>query len=75
MSEKIFAIRGVSIDYLSTNSSSGKAFRAIDNVTFDIVKGEVLGIAGESGCGKSTLAKALIRLIKPSEGEILFKGK
>ena len=52
---------------------------AVDHVSFDIYKGEILGLVGESGCGKSTLGKALLRMIDPpgkiSSGEIIFKGE
>jgi oligopeptide/dipeptide ABC transporter ATP-binding protein len=52
---------------------------AVDGVTFDIYKGEILGLVGESGCGKSTLGKALMRMIaKPGEisgGQIIFDGQ
>ncbi len=51
---------------------------AVDNVTFDIYRGEILGLVGESGCGKSTLGKALMRMIDPpgeiSSGQIIFDG-
>jgi oligopeptide/dipeptide ABC transporter ATP-binding protein len=48
--------------------------RALDDVSFSIPKGQTLGIVGESGCGKSTLGKALLRLIEPSSGNIIFDG-
>ena len=47
-------------------------FRAVDGVSFSVFKGETLGLVGESGCGKTTLGRALIRLIKPTDGNIFF---
>ncbi|MEX2352829.1 MAG: ATP-binding cassette domain-containing protein, partial [Gammaproteobacteria bacterium] len=48
---------------------------AVDGVSFDIRKGETLGIVGESGCGKSTVAKAILRLYRPTGGAVRFEGK
>lgn len=50
-------------------------FKAVDDVSFSINKGEVLGLVGESGCGKSTLSKALVGLLPVKSGEILFHSK
>lgn len=49
--------------------------KAVDNISFEIKKGETLGLVGESGCGKSTAGRTILRLLKPTRGQIIFDGK
>ena len=51
------------------------AVQAVDGVSFEVRKGETLGLVGESGCGKSTTGRAILQLYKPTSGEIVFRGK
>lgn len=75
MSEPLLQVRNLDVDYLTDDG----AFRAVRNVSFDINRGELFGLAGESGCGKSTIAFAITRLSKPpawvAGGEILLEGR
>lgn len=55
--------------------SKKNVVKAIDDISFEIYEGETFGLVGESGSGKSTTGRALLRLYKPTEGEIFFEGK
>lgn len=78
-SAPLFEIRGLSKTYPVRGGAFGfgrKAeLHAVDGVSFDIGRGETLGLVGESGCGKSTLARMAAALIAPSGGEIRLKGE
>lgn len=75
MEEKLIDVKNLCIQF----QTSGGIVRAVDNVSFDIKKGEVFALVGESGCGKSTTAMGIMQLIKEpgriSDGEIFFEGK
>ncbi|MDO6429228.1 ABC transporter ATP-binding protein [Flavitalea sp. BT771] len=74
----LIRVRDLRVWYPSRKSFLGKALaytKAVDNVSFDIYKGETLGLVGESGCGKTTLGRALLRLIQPTGGTIAFEGR
>ena len=52
-----------------------KQLKAVDDVSFDVRAGETLGIVGESGSGKSTIGRAVLQLIKPTSGKVVWLGK
>ena len=64
--EELVQVRGL-FKHFSIEGSDD-VVRAVDGVTFDILRGETLGLVGESGCGKSTVGRCLLRLIEPTRG-------
>ena len=67
--KKYFPVRGGLLNRTVAN------VQAVDDVSFEVKRGETLGIVGESGCGKSTTARLLMRLITPDEGDVIIDGK
>ena len=71
MAEKLLEIRHLSVRF----GRRRKPFTAVDDVSFDIYRGETFGLVGESGSGKTTIGRAIIRVCQASEGEILYRGE
>lgn len=75
--KSLVQINNLVVEYTTNKGILGgkKVIHAVNRVSLDIHKGEILAIAGESGCGKSTLAKAILKLEPSKSGEILFNDK
>ncbi|TRZ85841.1 MAG: dipeptide ABC transporter ATP-binding protein [Streptomycetaceae bacterium] len=73
----ILSVQGLTKNYeLGTAFSKGRdVVHAVENIDLEVIEGETLGIVGESGCGKSTLGRMIVRLEKPTAGEIFFEGE
>lgn len=79
MSEPLLQVKDLKIYYpvRAKNALGGSVsyLHAVDDVSFDVYKGETFGIVGESGCGKSTTGRGIVGLLEPTAGSILFEGK
>lgn len=77
MAENLLEVRNLK-KYYSIKSGflnrNCRSVKAVDGINLDVKQGEILGIVGESGCGKSTLGRSILRLIEPTDGDIIFDG-
>jgi peptide/nickel transport system ATP-binding protein len=74
----LLEVKNLLVQFPSKTNLFGKPlqyFTAVDDVSFDIYKGETLGLVGESGCGKTTLGRTLLRLVEPATGKIIYDKK
>jgi peptide/nickel transport system ATP-binding protein/oligopeptide transport system ATP-binding protein len=71
----ILEVRRLSTSFKVRRGGRNVEVHAVRDVSFTLARGEVLGIVGESGCGKTTLGRSIIRLAKPSGGEVMFDGE
>jgi oligopeptide/dipeptide ABC transporter ATP-binding protein len=77
MSEHLLEVRGLKKYFPIKTGLFSKTIgyvKAVDDVSFNIKKGETLGLVGESGCGKTTVGRSILRLVEPSAGEVIFEG-
>jgi peptide/nickel transport system ATP-binding protein len=76
--EIVLKVENLKVYFPSKKNVFGKVtehYKAVDDVSFSIYKNETVGLVGESGCGKTTLGRAILHLVKPTSGNILFGGK
>ena len=76
MSETLLEVKNLK-QYFNVRTNVGKfaSLKAVDDVSFDISRGETLGRVGESGCGKTTVGRTILRLYEPTAGQIIFDGE
>jgi oligopeptide transport system ATP-binding protein len=78
MAESLLQVKGLKKHFPIKGGLLSKeigAVKAVDGLSFEVKKGETLGIVGESGCGKSTTGRLLLRLIEPTDGQVIFEDK
>lgn len=77
MSEVLLSVRDLKVYFPVAGKrlfSAVRTLRAVDGVSFDLMRGETLGVVGESGCGKSTLARGILQLVPPVAGSVMLLG-
>lgn len=78
MAEVLLEVKNLKKYYVLKSGFFGRGKRtvkAVDGINLTVNEGEILGIVGESGCGKSTLGRSILRLIEPTDGQVIFEGE
>jgi len=77
MSEALLVVRGLTKHFHTKRGlfHGPLVVKAVDQVSFEVPHGRTLGLVGETGCGKTTLARCILRLLEPTQGQILFEGR
>ena len=76
--EPILQIKNLKTHFVAKKNFFGKPLswvKAVDDISFDVYKGETMGLVGESGCGKTTLGRSILRLVPTTGGDVIYKGK
>ena len=76
--KQVLSVKNLNVHFPADKNFFGKSrsvIKAVNNVSFDIMQGETVGLVGESGCGKTTLGRSILQLIKPTSGQIILDGR
>lgn len=76
--QPVLVVKNLRTHYVTKKNLWGRPseyFKAVEDISFSVYRGETLGLVGESGCGKTTLGRSIMRLLEPNAGQVLFKGR
>ncbi|NLL45621.1 MAG: ABC transporter ATP-binding protein [Clostridiales bacterium] len=76
-SETLLQVEGLKVYFPTKNKVNGEpvVVKAVDDISFTVKEGETFGLVGESGCGKTTAGKAILRVLNPTDGKVIYKGR